>query len=284
MSDVVFITAGAMALVLVIVCGRLSPALLRAAPPRHTGLGPMDLAVGAFLLVIGPAFALGVLAWFGLGTLGKDEAFTADEHATRTLLGQVLGYGPVVLYMLARVLCVERGLREAGFVPRAGWRECRASAVALPAALMMVIGLNTLVTELAQAVGFDALKSGHGLLTIMQESESWAATVALIVSAVVVAPLVEEIIFRGLVQSALLDLVGRERRWRVIACAALLFATIHVGPTIPWQVLPGIFVLGLVLGWLYERHGSLLPSILLHAGFNACNVAMALSFEMQVES
>jgi membrane protease YdiL (CAAX protease family) len=41
--------------------------------------------------------------------------------------------------------------------------------------------------------------------------------------------------------------------------------------------LPGLLVLGVVLGWLYERSGSLLPCVLVHAGFNALNIAMVLA-------
>jgi len=48
----------------------------------------------------------------------------------------------------------------------------------------------------------------------------------------------------------------------------------HTGQA--WQVLPSLFVLAVVLGWLYERTGSLLPSVLVHMGFNAINIALAV--------
>jgi membrane protease YdiL (CAAX protease family) len=40
--------------------------------------------------------------------------------------------------------------------------------------------------------------------------------------------------------------------------------------------LPGLLVLAVVLGWLYERWGSLLPCVLVHALFNSGNCALAL--------
>ena len=63
------------------------------------------------------------------------------------------------------------------------------------------------------------------------------------------------------------------------AGASLVFAMIHANFKTGenWQVLPGLFVLALILGWLYERSGSLWPGIVVHIGFNALNVIMALS-------
>ena len=63
-------------------------------------------------------------------------------------------------------------------------------------------------------------------------------------------------------------------RWLVVLSAAALFALIHLGPQVAWQGLPVLFVLGIFLGWLYERTGSLWPGIVLHAGFNAINFVL----------
>ena len=95
------------------------------------------------------------------------------------------------------------------------------------------------------------------------------ALMALLVSAVVVAPILEEMIFRGLVQSALRSLLGP---WATVIVASTLFAALHYGAA-DWVTLPGLLVLALILGWLYERTGSLWPGIIAHAGFNLFNVA-----------
>jgi hypothetical protein len=55
--------------------------------------------------------------------------------------------------------------------------------------------------------------------------------------------------------------------------AALLFAMVHIGGA-AWQTVPSLFVLGVILGWVYERTGSLLPCILIHAIFNGVNIAI----------
>ena len=58
---------------------------------------------------------------------------------------------------------------------------------------------------------------------------------------------------------------------RVVAAAAAVFALVHA-EVVSWHALPGLFVLGVVLGWVFERTGSLLPCVLIHAGFNALNL------------
>lgn len=81
------------------------------------------------------------------------------------------------------------------------------------------------------------------------------------------APVVEELFFRGLVQTVLVarfgPLVG-------VVGQAALFAVVH------FQViqLPGLLLFGLVAGELTRRSGRLGPAIWAHVGFNAVSVAV----------
>lgn len=85
----------------------------------------------------------------------------------------------------------------------------------------------------------------------------WTAVVL-----IVVAPAtVEEIAFRGLLLSRLEPLLGRRD---ALILQATLFAILHLSPV----VLPSHFVLGLALGYLRLRTGSLVPSMLAHAAWN----------------
>ena len=272
-----FMLAGAVALVAVAVSGRLDPDALRAAPPRHSGLSAIDLVAGLCLFLLSQTLALPVLSYLGLVTTEGVDALTVDQRATAALLSQFMVHVPLLLFVAIRAAQADRGLREAGFVPRSGLRESRAAALALLAGLPMVMGLNAAVLLTAHFAGFKTPDVGHVMLDELGKSDSLAATITLIVSAVLVAPVGEEVFFRGLVQSALLDLFGRKNRWLIIACAAVPFAAVHA-PAVDWQLLPGLYLLGVVLGWLYERHGSLLPCVLVHAGFNVCNLAMYLAW------
>ncbi len=71
------------------------------------------------------------------------------------------------------------------------------------------------------------------------------------------APLAEEMVFRGGVLRALL---GRMRPWTAIAVSALLFCLVHANPA----QMPHAFVAGLLLGWMYWRTGSVVPGIVFH--------------------
>ena len=78
----------------------------------------------------------------------------------------------------------------------------------------------------------------------------------------VLAPVMEEVLFRGI----LLDAV-REKysSGRAIVVSALMFGVIHI---IPQQVV-NAFVIGLILGFIYVRTDSLWPVIIIHALNNA---------------
>lgn len=78
---------------------------------------------------------------------------------------------------------------------------------------------------------------------------------------VIIAPVVEELIFRGVIMA------GFTRNYNAIFAiffSALLFALFHLNP---WQF-PAAFALGLILGWIRIRTGSVLACITGHAIHN----------------
>lgn len=89
-------------------------------------------------------------------------------------------------------------------------------------------------------------------------SSSWAG----LILAVVVAPVTEEVLFRGVI---LRGLLSRWKPWPAIAISAALFTAMHFNPA----QAPIAFALGLVLGWVYVRTRSLGLCILGHALNNA---------------
>jgi len=84
----------------------------------------------------------------------------------------------------------------------------------------------------------------------------------------VLVPLSEEIVFRGAILRSLLDDQSeRTGRWTAITISALVFAVAHMNPA----QMPHAFLIGLLLGWLYERTRSIVPGIVLHVVNNgAC--------------
>jgi membrane protease YdiL (CAAX protease family) len=95
--------------------------------------------------------------------------------------------------------------------------------------------------------------------------DPWLAVLAV----VILAPIAEEVFFRGVVFNALLREAGS--RWAYIGSAAL-FAVIHLEPV---AMLP-LFALGLALAWVYQRTRNLLAPIAMHATVNGIAVALVL--------
>jgi hypothetical protein len=104
----------------------------------------------------------------------------------------------------------------------------------------------------------------------------WGYVAALVIAAGV-APLAEEVFFRGFLQAGLENRFGA---WVAIILTAALFALVHVLP----GVLPPIFVLGLIFGILRFETDSLWPAILLHGAFNALSVTAAYLMELMPQA
>lgn len=110
------------------------------------------------------------------------------------------------------------------------------------------------------------------LAEILSGAESQVLRVGLIASAVLLGPLVEEVMFRGILLKAL---EPRGRRLALVV-SALAFSGVHVLGLQSERlleaaalVLPPLFLLGLVLGWLTQRaEGRLGPAIMFHSGWN----------------
>ena len=72
------------------------------------------------------------------------------------------------------------------------------------------------------------------------------------------APLAEEVVFRGAILRALLKRFNIH--WVAIVASALLFAVAHGNPA----QMPHAFAMGLLLGWMFERTGSIVPGVAFH--------------------
>ena len=96
------------------------------------------------------------------------------------------------------------------------------------------------------------------------------ATAILLFAGLAAAPAIcEELLFRGVVLTALRD---RFRPKTGVIISSLLFSVYHLNPA----QMPTAFVLGLILGWLTLRSGSIWPAILVHALHNGCLLAFHL--------
>jgi membrane protease YdiL (CAAX protease family) len=107
--------------------------------------------------------------------------------------------------------------------------------------------------------------------SVISELTSTAARVSSIFISVVLAPITEEIAFRGVLIKALGD---RSRR-TLILVSATVFSLFHILGLATGDfaraaavVLPQLFIVGVVLAWVTLRSKRLGPAIFLHSGFN----------------
>jgi hypothetical protein len=131
------------------------------------------------------------------------------------------------------------------------------------------------VVLLLQGVSVNVLEKlglppeNQAAVRLLTDATSMWTVVYLGVFAVVIAPVAEEFIFRGMLFPFVKRLGFPRLAWFGVS---FLFALIHFNaPTfVP------LFVLALALTWLYEKTDNLLAPITAHALFNAANLAVLL--------
>lgn len=147
----------------------------------------------------------------------------------------------------------------------------------------LFVGLGV-VLQVAVAILFIPLQEllvpeggpSQDLTEMFTQLDGTAARVAMMAVATFLAPLTEELIFRGVLLRAL----AARRRWVILGVTALVFALFHVAgtasPRAAVLVFLQIFLVGLVLAHLTLRHDRLGPAIFAHAGFNLLTVLVLL--------
>ena len=139
-----------------------------------------------------------------------------------------------------------------------------AGGIALTIALVIV-------TITSRMVG---VPSGSNLTEVAEQGRDGALFVVLFVTAVIVAPLTEELVFRGLIQRGL---TARWNPWIATGLQALVFGAAHLTPTEGWgnvDLIVSLAVMGFGLGLFARLTGRLGTSMLAHAVFNAIQLTL----------
>jgi membrane protease YdiL (CAAX protease family) len=141
-------------------------------------------------------------------------------------------------------------------------------ALKWPAAHDLAFGIAALVVLIAAG---DALLylSGRDLVTAFQRQSYTTAAAAgwlpaMFAAAIVIAPAGEEAVFRGFLFRGWVR--SPRSVWPAIVVISILWAMLHI--QYDWTGVLQIFVVGLFLGWIRWRSGSLVLTFLLHALFN----------------
>lgn len=180
----------------------------------------------------------------------------ATSDPTSVLI-QVAAILPVHLITLAVAWFVVTRIRTFRFTETLGWRSGgmrwwhHLAVLAAFVALMLVVGSYFPEQE-------------NDLLRILKSSKLALYTVAFL--AVFTAPLVEEVIYRGVLFSAFQRSLGQVG---AVALVTFLFALVHVPQYYPsYSTIFLLTILSLILTLVRLRTGNLLPCIILHTLFN----------------
>lgn len=141
--------------------------------------------------------------------------------------------------------------------------------------LVVGFGLGSLLQALATAGGAE-------LPEIQTTFREFAADPVVapffIFGAVFLAPIGEELLFRGMLFQALRTRLGV---WPGIGLSALAFAVVHWDPTTTLGgnllVVTTIFALGMLLAWMFHRSGSLVVPTVAHCIFNAISAVLLVA-------
>jgi len=240
---------------------------LPAAPPLvGPPLEPIDLVLliaGGFVVlgeVISPFLLMPLLQ-----NLVQGLAVAPTTAQGLQVLGSYLGLTLPPLLILMAQLAGRRPQRPPGGWLQWRWRPLASALRAAAVQLLMVLPVVALAGWLQEQLVGDPGGSNPLLELVLTSGDRWALA-CFAVTATVLAPLFEELLFRGV----LLPAAGRRLggAWAVLISATVFaFAHLSVGECLP------LLLLGLGLGWLRWRSGRLAPCVLLHALWNGLTFA-----------
>ena len=245
--------------------GRRDP--LAKAPPRANNLQAEAVFLAALAYLGTSALFYALLGTEGLGGAEGADGETVSLIPARLFRAVVVTNGSA---LAATAVCLwlalsrfEGGLRgfligRLGVKSVLGWAAglTLVSCIACEAVLYLTV---TLFAWLAPAYEF----AEHSVIDILRDDDSGDFALVLAwVGAAVIAPLAEEVFFRGFLQTFLVNWL--RSRWVAILLAALAFTLVHAQV----HALPALLLFGVILGYAYERTGSLVVPILVHALFN----------------
>jgi membrane protease YdiL (CAAX protease family) len=235
----------------------------RAAASRPTPGPPVAPGWGVGTAVAAIAAVIVVTLYVAKVAVALGASDSIEVTIGSSIAGNLIGAG--LLFALARAHG-HHPVRALGLGAAPGGLPValRVGVGHLVAAFPVYCGLH-LLTDLAfRALGWPITPNAAAFALLTTDSTRVLVLIAAV--AIVVAPLAEELLFRGFLYPALRKRLGAPL---AVCVSAGLFALMH-----PPVDMPAILVLGCALALAYERAGSLYASIAAHALNNAWGIAM----------
>ena len=180
----------------------------------------------------------------------------------RRLIMQLAFTSGLALVLPAILACSQRPLAEFGLKVQPFFTQVRDGAIGFLLALVPMAPLMLLTASLRNH------DNQNVLLKLLADKPEPTTVAVICFTAVVAAPLFEEMLFRVILQGWLTTIV---KPWAAILVTAVAFAAIH-------GVIDGIALLPLagVLGYVFHRRHSYLAVVVIHGLFNATMLTLAL--------
>lgn len=205
-----------------------------------------------------------IVALFAIETLisaALHDAKSASGIDPRDVAGAIAVLGNGVLFSL---LMQYKGSTYASLF-HAPKTSVTATVGTLTLPILLIVPGLTLAVWTFEAILVELFPLARGQQAMFDQMMSNGF--ASVVTVCIVAPLLEEMLFRGVILRSFLQ---QYSRWNAILGSAFLFGLAHLNV---YQFVVGA-VLGTISGWLYERTRSLWPSIFLHGAYNAAVTAI----------
>jgi membrane protease YdiL (CAAX protease family) len=225
--------------------------------------------VQAVLLVVALLAAetvIGIALYFVMKMLGIDPEANEDAmYALTALLGNALIFAAVMRH---------KGLTY-GSLFHATSTSRTAVAMLLVPAIALTVPLMVAVSSTLTGLAAWLFPMSDDEIELLSSFDS--GTVGMVFMVAILAPVLEEMLFRGVI---LRSFLRQYPRWPAICGSAALFGCAHMNL---YQYVAAV-LMGIYLGWLYERTRSLLPCIALHATYNTASLLAASMGPVMVDS
>jgi membrane protease YdiL (CAAX protease family) len=202
------------------------------------------------------------------------------DHSVLSIFGVCV----VVLMIFHARMHFERGIKGFGLNLRTILRDFEAALLNLLAVWPIIIAamiVTVFICKLIVRPDFEL--PPHMELELLISHRNIYLRILVFFVAAVLAPILEELLFRGYFQTMLRSILAEIgifqkihlmalKPWAAIILTSGLFAIVHFNRT-HW---PALFLLSMCLGYSYEKSGSLFRPIFIHMIFNTANLINAL--------
>ncbi|MCB9852427.1 MAG: CPBP family intramembrane metalloprotease [Phycisphaerales bacterium] len=242
-------------------------------PPGHS-LNRFDVVLAAWVyLTLGLIGAVVAQSFFSGDPIASSQpAGGAVTPSAATLMGGTIGH-VASIWILCRIGRdrFDGGARAWGLHVRRPGNQLAVAICVTLAALPICYGVLNL-TQWVMEAGFQMKPEEHPSIELLRDGRGskWLITLT-ILNAVVIAPIVEELLFRGILLPALAKWLKSPVTGLLLSSA--FFGLIHY--SVP-KTVPALFVFGVILGVTYLKRNSLVAPICVHALFNLKTVIWLL--------